>query len=119
MKVIEYASGEPQVCAHPALCSATTRDTVRPAILISTVPLISRDLRRARRAFRAQWASAMRAISPSMYDRQGTNASRLVEAANWFHGSPLVHLKVFTLSLVCAVIGPAVATIIFVLMNNN
>jgi len=122
MKVIEYASGEPQACgAHPALCSATTRDTVRPAILISTIPvaLISRGLRRAWHAFGARSAWTERVPIPSMGDRQSTSACRTVKAENWIHASPAVDLKVFALSLVCAVIGPAVAAIIFVLMNNN
>jgi hypothetical protein len=47
MRVIEHASGEPQVCgALSALCTAITSDAVRPAFQIAANPsaLISKGL---------------------------------------------------------------------------
>jgi len=121
MKVIEYASGEPQVCGALSATGMATRDMVRPAVLISTIPVAPflNDFRHARRASARRLAQPERALIPLMRDRQSTSASRLEETANWLDESPVPPFKVLALSLVCAVIGPAVAGLIFVLVNNN
>ena len=122
MRVIKYASGEPQVCgALSALCMAITSDAVRPAFQIAANPsaLISKGLPRVWRASGARSTCVERALTPSTRDQQRASARRLAAAANWLHESSIVPFKVFGLSLVCAAIGPAVAVVIFVLVNNN
>ena len=124
MKVFEYANGEPQVCGALSAIGMATLDTARPALLTAANPpaLISRDLRSAWRACGVRSALAERALVPSMRHRQSASTSQLdhlYKTPNWIHESPVVHFKVFALSLVCAVIGPAAAVVLFVLLNNN
>ena len=54
-----------------------------------------------------------------MKDRHVTDASQASTASNWLSESAVVHFKIFALSLVCAVIGPAAAVVLFVLVNNT
>ena len=122
MKVIEYASGEPQICgALPEASVAITSNTVRPAILISAIPVapFSNDFCHTWRASVRRLGWPKRTFILLTKDRRSTGASRLEEAANWLDESPVPPFKVLALSFVCAVIGPVVAVLIFVLVNNN
>ena len=113
MRVIEYASGGPQVCGAPTAPSvAIMGHIVSPAILIATFPpaLNSSHLR---------LASAERVPNSSLSVRQNTSARRSVQAANWLLDALVGPIKVFALSLVCAVIAPALAVVVFVLTNTN
>jgi hypothetical protein len=121
IRVVEFSRVESELCAAmPAPKNAIVRDFTRSALLTGTNPrpLVSRELRRTWRTFAARSFVNGPSEGSAEVNRQSTSPRRPAMAADLRRESAMP-FEVIALSLFCAAIGPAVAILLFVLVNNN
>jgi hypothetical protein len=121
IKAVEFSRFGPQLCATTsAPAKSVFRDFRRSTLLTGTYrrPLISRELRRSWRAFATRaFFDEPEALSTRAI-RQSSRVRRPVPAVNSGRESA-TPFEVIALSLFCAAIGPAVAILLFILMENH